>query len=339
MATVKDVAERAGVSVATVSRVLSGYPHVTPLKRERVVQAIEALNYRPDPVARWLRRRQSNLLGLVVSTIENVFFTEVARAAEQAAHERGYHLILCNTDENPQLEATYLRILDDQLIAGVILAPAPGPAQHLAPYIQNGLPIVLINRRLAELGVPSITSNDAEAAFACVTQLIQRQRRRIAAITGLPNVFTTRERLQGYRNALIAGGMTPDPALEVCGWASLVGGYTATYQIMQQPNPPDALFCFNNVMTQGALTALVEMQIAFPTAVEIAGFAASTAAQLYHHPLLFIRQPTHAMGRRAVAMLIQQIEEGEMSNPPAQVVLDNELVSGPISLAQTASAR
>jgi LacI family transcriptional regulator len=102
MPTVKDVAEHAGVSVATVSRTLSGYPHVSPSARERVLKAVEELKYRPDQVARSLRRRRSNLIGLVVSTIENVFFTELARAAEQSAREFGYNLILCNTDENPQ---------------------------------------------------------------------------------------------------------------------------------------------------------------------------------------------------------------------------------------------
>ncbi|MEZ4860114.1 MAG: LacI family DNA-binding transcriptional regulator [Caldilineaceae bacterium] len=339
MATVKDVAARAGVSVATVSRVLSGYPRVNPLTRERVVSAVEALNYRPDPVARSLRRRQSNLLGLVVSTIENVFFTEVARAAEQAAHAHGYHLILCNTDENPQLEATYLRILDDQLIAGIILAPAPGNAHHLLPYLKHSLPIVLINRRLAELPLPSITSNDAEAAFECVQQLIQQQHQRIAAITGLPAVFTTRERLRGYRRALVEAQLPVYAAQEVCGWASLQGGYDATIQLMQQADPPDALFCFNNVMLQGAMMALQELQIAYPEQVAVAGFGAFTATHLYRHSQLLIRQPTHEMGRQAVEMIIKQIEEGAADAPPPQVILQNELITGPISLAQLGNAR
>src|SRR5689334_4608792 len=126
MVTAKDVAIHAGVSVATVSRVLMGAPHVTAEKRQKVLDAVQALDYRPDQVARSLRTRRSNLIALVVSTIENQFFTEVARAAEQAAIRHGYNLVISNTDERLEREQEYFSILSQQLIAGVILAPAPG---------------------------------------------------------------------------------------------------------------------------------------------------------------------------------------------------------------------
>jgi LacI family transcriptional regulator len=337
MPTVKDVAEHAGVSVATVSRALSGYPHVSAATRERVLKAVEALRYRPDQVARSLRRRRTNLIGLVVSTIENVFFTELARAAEQSAREHGYNLILCNTDENPQQEATYLNILDQQLAAGVILAPAPGNAAHLAPFIESGLPIVLVNRRLDHLSCVSITSDDEEAAFQCVTHLITQGRRRIAAVTGLAGVFTTQERLAGYQRALTTAGTAPDSELIVSGWASLKGGYEAALHLMQQPNPPDALFAFNNLMTQGAIIALQEMGVRWPDQVAVAGFGAFDNALLYQPPLTLVRQPTHEMGRKAVEMLLQQID-GELpeNGDRPQIVLYNQLITGniPFSLYQ-----
>ncbi len=172
MPTVKDVAQRAGVSVATVSRCLSGSSPVKAQTKERVLQAVRELDYRPDQVARSLRRRRTTVIALIISTIENVFFTEVAHAAEIAARDRGYNLIVCNTDENPTLEATYLNILDRQLIAGIILAPAPGDASHLAHYIKKELPIVLINRQLEQYACSSIVSDDRAAALACVNHLI-----------------------------------------------------------------------------------------------------------------------------------------------------------------------
>lgn len=336
MSTVKDVAELAGVSVATVSRTLSGYPHVSLATRERVLQAVEKLDYRPDQVARSLRRRRSNFIGLIVSTIENVFFTELARAAEQRVREYGYNLILCNTDENPQQESTYLNILDQQLAAGVILAPAPGDAAHLKPFIKSGLPIVLVNRRLDHVDCVSITANDEEAAFQCVSHLVDQGCRRIAAITGLAGVFTTVERLAGYHRALATAGLRADDDLIVAGCASLKGGYEAARQLMQRSDPPDALFAFNNVMTQGVVIALQELGIQWPEQVQLAGFGAFETAHLYRPSLTLVRQPAREIGRTAVEVLMQQIDHGvpETGGHP-QIVLANQLVVGNIPFHQS----
>lgn len=330
MPTVKDVAQRAGVSVATVSRCLSGESRVREQTRARVLQAVQELGYQPDQVARSLRKRRTTVIALIISTIENIFFTEVAHAAEIAARNRGYNLIVCNTDENPSLEATYLSILDRQLIAGVILAPAPGDAAHLTQYVDKELPIVLINRRLEQFACSSIVSDDQAAAQACVSHLIAAGRRRIAAITGLPGVYTTVERLAGYRDALTQAGLTPDPALQPCGWATMEGGYNAAYALMQSENPPDALFAFNNVMTQGAVIALQEMGLRWPDDLDVSGFGAFQTAHLYRPPLTLVRQPTHDMGKEAVALLIEQIESGADA-PVQHLVLQNEIVSGAAS--------
>lgn len=311
--------------MATVSRTLAGDPRVSDKTRQRVLQAIRQLDYRPDQVARSLRRRRNNLIGLIVSSIENVFFTEVAHAAEQAAHQRGYNLIVCNTDESPQREESYLEILNQQLVTGVILAPAPGEARHLIRFIEGGLPIVLINRRLEYLPCSSITSDDEEAAYQCVTHLIQEGRRRIAAITGLPGVFTTQERLRGYHRALSEAGLPMDPSLEVSGQACLAGGYEAARALMQRTPRPDALFVFNNLMTQGAVMALQDLGLRWPDQVDIAGFGAFEVARLYRPPLTLIAQPTHEMGRRAVEMLIDQVEHRQGDQPQA-VVLHNRLI-------------
>ena len=324
MSTLKDVASFAGVSVATASRVLTGSLPVSNDVRDRVLKAVQHLNYRPDQIARSLRRRRTNVIGLVVSTIENVFFTEVARAAEQAAGERGYNLIVCNTDENPEREAAYLTILNEQLIAGVILAPAPGDAKHLPGFVESNLPMVLINRQLPDIPRSSITCNDSEAAFACVTHLIGEGRRRIAAITGLPGISTTRERLEGYRRALTSAALPVDPTLEVSGQAHLDGGYRATYELMQRSNPPDALFVFNNVMIQGAIMALQDLNLRWPEHVEISGFGAFATARLYRPPLTLIAQPAHEMGRRAVEVLLDQVE-GRTDSQPQATILHNEL--------------
>ena len=325
MITIRDVARQAGVSVATVSRTLAGDPKVSDETRRRVLQAIEQLDYRPDQVARSLRRRRNNLIGLIVSSIENVFFTEFAHAAEQAAHQHGYNLIVCNTDENPQREEGYLEVMNRQLVTGVILAPAPGEAKHLVHFLEGGLPIILINRRLEHLRCSSITSDDEEAAYQCVSHLIQEGRRRIAAITGLPGISTTRERLRGYHRALEQAGIAVDPSLEVSGQACLAGGYEATRALMERAFRPDALFVFNNLMTQGAIMALQDLGLRWPDQVDVAGFGAFETARLYKPPLTLIAQPTHEIGRRAVEMLIDRVEH-RLGDQPQTVVLHNRLI-------------
>lgn len=325
MPNVKEVARYAGVSVASVSRTLSGYPHVSPEVRERVMRAVEELGYRPDRIARSLRLRRTNLIGLCVSSIETVFFTEMARAAEQAAHKHGYNLILCNTEEDPQQERIYLDLLDRQLVTGVILSPAPGEALHLDAYVERGLPIILVNRRIDRLACSSITSNEEEITYDCVTRLIQEGRRRIAAITGFSEASTTKERLRGYRQALRDAGLDPHDSLEECGWSDLKGGYAAAYKLVQSDQPPDALIAFNDLMTQGSIMALQDLGLRWPEVIDVAGFGAFAVAHLYNPPLTLIDQPSHDMGSLAVKMLIDQVENG--SSHPQRVVLKNHIIS------------
>lgn len=272
-----------------------------------------------------MRRRRTNLLGFIVSTIENMFFTEAAHAAEQAARRHGYNLIVCNTDENPQQEKAYLEVLDQQLIAGIILAPAPGDAPYLQAYVHSRLPIILINRRLEHVPLGSIVSDDEEVSRACVQHLIEQGKRRIAAITGLPEVYTTAARLAGYHQALAEAGLPEDEALVVCGWATLDGGYAAARQVLAQPSPPDALFVFNNVMVQGVVMALQDLDLSWPDPVDVAGFGAFKTARLYRPPLTLIEQPAREMGRRAAELLIAQVE-GEKDATVQHLVLHNRLI-------------
>jgi LacI family transcriptional regulator len=324
-ATIKDVADRAGVSVATASRALTGHPNVSERARTLVLEAASTLGYQPDQVARSLRRRRTNLIGLIVSTIENVFFTEVARAAEQAAHRHGYNLIVCNTDESPEQEEMYLSLLDRQLVAGIILAPAPGDGAHLRPFIENQVPVVLINRFFAHLPLPSITCDDEEASRQCVGQLIAQGCRRIAAITGLAHISTTQERLKGYQRALRDAGLPADPALQIAGNATLEGGYRAMRELLEHAPRPEAVFVFNNVMTQGAVMAMQDLGLHWPQDIDIAGFGAFHAARLYQPALTLIDQPTHAMGEQAVLKLIARIEGHESAQ--ANLVLPNRIIS------------
>lgn len=321
MTRISDVAQLAGVSSATVSRALSGDIHVDPVTRQHVVDSAAALDYRLDHTARAMRRRRSDLIGLVISTIETPFFTEVAHAAEHAAQQRGYSLIICNTDEDPAEEQRYVNLLDTLLAAGVILAPTPGTSSYLHRFVGARLPIVLVNRTL-DLPFPSVVSDDEDAAYECNKLLAQRGAKRIGVVTGLPGTSTTHNRSRGYHRALEEAGLPCEPQLEVCGGATVEGGYGAARRLMSMDDPPQALFCFNNVMTQGVVLALMDMGIRWPDDVDIAGFGVFSTSRLYRPPLTLIAQPTQQMGIRAVEMILDY----PAHSAPASVVLHNQVV-------------
>lgn len=324
--TIKDVALRAETSVASVSRALAGLPGVSEAMRRRVLVAAEELGYRPDEVARSLRRRQSNLIGLVVSTIENVFFTEVARAAERAALSHGYNLLISSTDELLDREASSIAVLHQQLVAGLVLAPAPGDLAGRGYLATDQTPIVLINREPDNAPFASVRADDESAAFACVRWLIDQGRTRIAVIAGLPNISTTRDRLAGYRRALDSAGLVEEPEFVVPGHASFDGGYDAARDLMIGTSPPDAIFVHNNVMMSGAILALQDLGIRWPNQVDVAGFGAFSEARLYAPPLTVIAQPAYKMGQVAIELLVDRIRGGAPEVPP-KVVLRNRLVT------------
>lgn len=323
---IRDVAILAGVSSASVSRAVSGQPGVSEKTRRRVLLAARELDYRPDQVARSMRRRTSNLLGLVVSTIENAFFTEIARAAEQEALRRGFNLLISNTDEHIDREEASFAVLRQQLVAGIILAPAPGDIQARDYLADIQCPIVLINRDMGNSPYPSIVADDEESAFQCTRWLIRQGRRRIGVVSGLENVSTTQHRLDGCRRALESEGLVQYAELQISGKATFDGGYEAARNLMIRTAPPDALFVHNNVMLMGAMLALQDLGLSWPKQVDIAGFGAFSAARLYQPPLTLISQPTHEIGERAVALVVEQIE-GRAENSPQRLVLSNRLVT------------
>ena len=322
MTSMQDVARTAGVSVATVSRTLAGSDQVTPLTQHRVWDAVRRLDYHPDEVARSLRRRQSTLVGLVVSSIENRFFTEVAHAAEQAAHEHGLNLVVCNTDEDPEQERDYLKVLDQQLVAGVILAPAPGTELHLAEYVDRHVPIVLVNRRLDNLPMQSITSNDEEAAQECVEYLIGEGKQSIAAIMGLPTTFTTQQRLNGYRRALETAGLNQHgPRSGRAGDAEWRLHRCERPALQSQSARRN--FCLQQSHGPGRNNRRPGTGPARPEQIDVAGFGATAFGRICHPRLTLVKQPTREMGQKAVELLLEQMS-GEPD--PQHIVLKNRLI-------------
>ena len=321
MPSIKDVAEAAGVSTATVSRVISNGLHVRPEVRERVMLAIEQLGYRPNLVARSLRSQQSNTIGLILSDISNPFFSSLSRAVEDAAYEQGFNVVLCNTDENPEKEAIYLNLMQDTNVAGTIIAPT---RQTTAALMKSDLPFptVIVDRSIPNGDIDVVVLDNVDAAYRLTTHLIDQGYQRIAALCS--DMSTGLERQLGYERALRAHGLAPRAEYVKYVAPKIDTGYAATLKILDLPQPPDALFTVNSLLAAGALQAIRERNLSMPDQIALVTFDETTWADLVQPAITLISQPTYEMGRAAAELLLQRIANPARST--RQVILKGQLV-------------
>lgn len=253
MTRIKDVAARAGVSTATVSRVLNGAT-VTPELAAAVRQAVDDLGYTPDRTARSLRRRHSELIALVVPDIENPFFTSLARGVEDVAREAGLSVVLCNTDEETGAQEHYLRIAADENMAGVVVAPA-GPSPWLAKLAERDRAVVVVDRAVPD-DVDQVVFDNVDLGRRATRALIAQGHRRIACVTGPHATPTASDRAQGWREALAEAGLPAPDDLLVHASFRVEGGESAGRQLLDLPERPDAVLATNNLVGVGVLRVL-----------------------------------------------------------------------------------
>lgn len=296
---IKQVASVAGVSPATVSRVLSGKP-VDPDMRQRVEEAVKATGYRPNLAARRLRSRDSGTIGLIVADIRNPFFTAVSRVVEDIAFARGLRVILCNTDENPAKEEMYLHLMEEERVTGVIFAPTRHSAQKIGRQ-DHAFPIVTIDRSSPAMLHDCVVLDNATAAATLVDHLHARGYRRIAGLFGAAST-TGSERRQGYEDAMQRLGLTPNAAFLDHG-ADAVGDRIAA---MLAGERPDALLASNGVMLLDAARALIRAGIRIPEDIGLAGFDNEPWTELVGAGITVIEQPVEDIGRNAMAMLLDR---------------------------------
>ena len=322
--TIRVVATTAGVSPATVSRVLNGNTEVNADLRDRVLAAVSELGYRPNGAARSLRTRATLVLGIIISDITNPFFTAMVRGVEDIAQEAGYSVILANADEDLAKESRYLEVAVAEQMAGVVLSPASSTQTRLDVLTERNIPVVTIDRRIRGSDFDSVTINNRDLARQATAHLIEQRCRRIGFIAG-PSVTTTaRDRLAGYTAAMRAAGRAIDPALIVPANYRIDGGYDATRALLQLPRRPDGLLVSNNLMTVGALDALSEAGLEMPRDIAFVGFDDVTWALGRRARVTAVQQPTYEIGRRAAELLLARIRGDKSAQ--RRVVLPAELI-------------
>jgi len=315
-----DVARRAGVSTASVSRVLAGKPHVSDDVRQRVLVAVNELNFRPSRLARSLRAQRSHVLGLIISDIQNPFFISIVRAIEDIAYHHQYSLVLCNADEDPDKEALYIDLMIAEKVAGVVISPTHETATSCQRLADVGIPAVAIDRRVSSLPVDTVLVDNIRATFELVSHLIADGHRRIGAVVGAPTVSTGHERRDGYLRALQAHGLTPEAELLCFGPPTTAAGYQMVNTLLDLPNPPTALFLGNNLLTIGALKAIHERNLRIPEDIAVAAFDEMEWMFVMKPALTVVAQPVYAMGKCAAELLLARI--ADPTRPIQEIVLE-----------------
>ena len=303
---IKDVALQAGVSSATVSRVLNSGNGVSEERRTRVLQAVAELGYQPNRVARNLRRKLTDTIGVVVSDVENPHFTRAVRVIEDTAFAKGYRVLLCNTDETPAKQSAYLEMLAAERVLGAIVVPADPGDSTIGQLIDMGIPIVAFDREVDDPRADAITADNAAAAFRATEYLLERGHVNIGFVAGTPHIQTGEDRRVGYERAMASQGLATH---SVSGMFRIEEANTATHQLLSERPETTAIVVGNNLMTVGALDALRSDGITVPDDVSLVQLDDPFWAQLVDPATTSLAQPVRNMAQSAIDLLLQRIRK------------------------------
>lgn len=307
MPTIKDVASRVGVSTATVSHVVNKTRFVSDELRQSVLEAIQALNYQPNAIARSLVKRKTHTLGIIITDILNPFYTAIVRGVEDVTYRSGYTVMLCNTDEDPEKEVLYIQTLLEKRIDGLIISTALREGNHpLLPQLR-GIPLVTIVRKIRGLRSDAVFGDNTGGAYKATDHLIRLGHRRIGIISGPTGLSSGAERLAGYRKAVEEHGIAVDEQWIKTGDFKRGTGYFLTKEITRKAPLPTALFVTNNQMTVGALQALNEAKIRVPKDLSLISFDDMEWYSFLNPPLTTVEHSPYLMGKTAGEILLQRI--------------------------------
>ncbi|GAB6152788.1 ribose operon transcriptional repressor RbsR [Desulfosporosinus burensis] len=313
MATIRDVARLAGLSVATVSRVINKTDSVNPETAGQVLKAIEQLQYEPNAVARGLAGKKMGIIALILPDILNPFFPALARGVEDVAHKKGLTVILGNSDDLGLKESSYIKVLKKKYVDGFIFASNTIREEDVEALRNERIPIVLLDRGLNTASCAVIRSNNRQGAKIAVQHLIEQGCQRIAHIYGPQEFITARERMLGYEE--VAGRLNGySPSLMVSGNFDIDSGRKAVEQLLARHPDLDGIFAGNDLMAVGALKALHERGIQVPEQVKVCGFDGIGLTEITEPELTTVAQPVYEMGRLAARILLDEIESGVRKN-------------------------
>jgi DNA-binding LacI/PurR family transcriptional regulator len=320
--TIEEVAQHAGVSRATVSRVLTNKPHVSKEMRARVMTSVKTLGYQPSRVARSLRVQSSEIIALIISDIQNPFYTALVRAVEDVAYANRHAVFLCNADEDIEKEKLYIDLALSERVAGVIITPTQEEDNPSIALLEASIPVVSVDRRMHDLEVDTVVIDNVKAAIELTNHLIENGHTRIAGLFGPLTITSSSERYEGYLKALNMHDIAPVPEIIFTGMPKQAFGYESTKKLLGMPTSPTAIFAANNLLVSGALRALYEEEPDTSKNIALASFDELSCP--CQRLLTVVAQPTYELGRTAARLLLERIEDP--AQPIREVVLKSKLI-------------
>ncbi|MCD6577648.1 MAG: LacI family DNA-binding transcriptional regulator [Anaerolineaceae bacterium] len=324
MTTVKDVAKKAGVSVATVSHVINSTRFVSEFSKEKVKAAMEELNYRPNAVARSLRRKESKIIGLIIPDNTNPYFAEMAWSIEYASKNQGYSVILCNSDGDVKRESSYLDVLVENQVDGIIMVAAGKSSVNFQKLLERKIPIVMVDRNSPNVRTDSIQINNSLYGEIATEHLVALGHHKIACVTGPRDITPSFDRVDGYKKALSKNKIPLKDSYIIKGDFKPHGGYLAGCKLLEMKDPPTAIFACNDLMAYGVLHAAAEKNKHCPDDLSIVGFDDIYLSTYINPPLTTIKQPRIEMGDEAVFSLVQRIKTPDRI--ARNIILEADLV-------------
>ncbi len=325
MTTIREVAKLAGVAPITVSRVINKAGYISAETRQKVEEAVAQLGYVPNTLSQSLRWKQTGMLALVLTDVTNPFWTTVARGVEDAASNAGYHVILCNTDESPQKQESYLKALFEKRVDGLLLVPARDELDDIKQARKLNVPLVVLDRRLSQPITDSVRCDSEDGAYQLTRLLLDRGHRQIALLTGSAHVATAVDRLNGYRRAFREASLSEGSEIVFYGAFTLESGLEMAQQVLERNPRPTAIFAANNFIALGVLKSMHAAGLRVPEDISVVGFDDLPTSMLIDPVLTVAAQPAYEMGAQATKMLIERLT-GNNPEAPQEIVLPVEIV-------------
>lgn len=326
---IKELAAQIGISATTVSRVLNGKAElyrISPATSKKVLDAANKFSYYPDRIARGLRLKKTETLGLIIPDIANPFFSSIAKTIEIETRSKGYSLILGDSLDDIQTETELLNLFAGRKADGIILAPVGQSSKHIEEFQKRGIPVMVIDRYLPGTEIPFITTDNYAGAFEAVQYMISKGHRIIACIQGLNGISVNTDRVQGYRDALEQNNIKPDSSLIVGDDFGEENGYNKTRFLLSRRDPPTAILALSNLISLGAMRAIAETGLKIPDDISIISFDDQPYSALLACPMTTVEQSNDKIAVIAVNMLLDIITGRKKENEIENIMIRPRLI-------------
>ena len=324
--TLKDLAAYCNLHPSTISRVLRGKENlrISEETRKKVFEAAKKLHYQPNQIARTLRLKKSNTIGLIVPDISNPFFSRIAHKIDNLAYDAGYMLIVVSTDENQDKEYHFVEEMISRGVDGLMIIPVQRDDRHIRELLNGKQPLVLIDRDFETFKANIIVSDNKEASYNAVRHLYELGHKRIAVLSGRRDIYSIKKRIQGYLDAVDDFKLDHNPQLIRGDGHRIEDGFNATMELLNLKNPPTALIISGNLITVGALQAVRKNKLRIPRDISIIGFTDSLYSEFLSTPLTTISHPLHEIGEKSINLLFKHINSNE-ALPYEKIVVKTRL--------------